>query len=126
MSDTHFADEDAVRELAQNLTPQMIQCRDFGHNWKPYTATPLQGGGFTRTLRCACEAERVQELNSRGAVVSSHYNYPEGYQMPKGFGRISAEDKGVFRLESIYNQIGRPKTPAKKRSTSKRNLKAVS
>jgi|UPI00055CEBCE hypothetical protein len=105
LSATHFADTDSVRDYASGLSHQQLQCRDFGHNWRPHTATRRGDGGYDRTLVCRCKARRIQVLDSYGRIVNTHYEYPEGYQMPKGSGRISSDDKGVLRLASIEQNL---------------------
>lgn len=101
----HFAEVDAVREYASTLSQQQLQCRDFGHNWRPHTAERRADGGYDRSLICRCRTRRVQVLDQWGRVVSSQYAYPDGYEMPRGIGRISADDKGVLRLASIEHTL---------------------
>lgn len=97
----HYADTGEVEEFAAGLKETFLYCRELGHNWKPYTAASGEGGGFVRTLRCVrCRTRRVQELNSRGAIISNHYEYAEGYQA-KGLGRIVGEGRDMLRLESL-------------------------
>jgi hypothetical protein len=117
MDATHFAEVDAVRDYAAGLSFQQLQCRDFGHNWRPHTATRRDDGGFDRVLVCRCHAQRHQILDSYGRIVGSHYAYPDGYQMPRGSGRISSDDKGILRIASIEE--------SSRRSDSKRGKKSA-
>ncbi|MFD0331880.1 hypothetical protein ACFQZC_36310 [Streptacidiphilus monticola] len=96
---------DAVRQYASTLNQQQLQCRDFGHNWRPHTAARRADGGYDRSLICRCRTVRMQVLDQWGRVVSSQYAYPDGYEMPRGIGRISSDDKGVLRLASIEHTL---------------------
>ncbi|WP_037569927.1 hypothetical protein [Phaeacidiphilus oryzae] len=118
---TQFADTDAVRDYATGLTFQQLQCRDFGHNWRPHTAMRRDDGGFDRTLVCKCKARRVQVLDSYGRIVATHYEYPDGYQMPKGSGRISSDDKGILRIASIEQDVANreERSAARRKAPSK-------
>jgi hypothetical protein len=101
-----FADVEDVRSYASDLPAKWLQCRELGHNWGPHKANTNDDGGFDRVLSCRrCTAKRHQVLDSYGRIVSNHYEYPEGYQMPPGQGRISGDAKGVLRLASIHNTL---------------------
>jgi hypothetical protein len=123
---THFAETDAVRDYASGLSNQQLQCRDFGHNWRPHTAARRDDGGYDRSLVCRCKARRIQVLDSYGRIVATHYEYPDGYQLPKGTGRISSDDKGVLRLASIEQnmEVPRPRKTARS-STAARGGKST-
>jgi hypothetical protein len=103
---TGFASLDAVEEYAESATPAQIRCRDIRHPWEPFKAHEVKGGGYYRIMRCPfCHTEWHQELSPNGIVVSSRYKYAPGYLMPKGFGRISTEDKGVLRVASTVQMM---------------------
>lgn len=102
-----FANVGEVGAFAADLPENFLLCREMGHNWRPWAAQwSPQEQCYERILRCTrCKTERHQTLTNRGGVVTSHYQYPEGYQH-KGFGRISGEGRDLLRLESITRAIG--------------------
>lgn len=101
-----FAPAGEVEAFASNLPENFLLCREMGHNWRPWTAKWNVGERcYDRVLRCTrCKCKREQSLTSSGAVVTSHYIYPDGYEH-KGFGRISGEGRDRLRLESITRLI---------------------
>jgi len=84
-----------------------LQCRDFGHSWRPYTARWIETEKcYESVLRCArCTTLRMRYLSSRGDLVSSRYDYADGYQMPKGIGRLDGNDRAQIRLESVLRVL---------------------
>lgn len=91
---------------AQSLPDAYIQCRDFGHSWRPFRAWLTGEHTYSRTLRCQrCATERAQELSVSGHTLSSHYVYADGYTAPKGTGRLDAGDRDVLRLASTLRLI---------------------
>lgn len=89
-----------VQEFASTLPDRFLECRELGHNWKPYTASGHPDGGFERTLRCSrCRAKRVQHLSNYGTVIANRYEHAKGYL--SDIGRISGGGRGLLRLESI-------------------------
>lgn len=99
------ADPDAVAAWSEDLGDAFLTCRDFGHTWKAFRAY-AEGGGYVRILKCPrCKTEREQTLDRRGMVIASHYIYPEGYQAPKGSGRMDSEGRGALRLVSVMRQV---------------------
>lgn len=102
VADEHyFAQLGEVAEFAESLPERFLHCRELGHTWRPFTAGRHRDGGFERVLRCTrCRTRRVQEISSRGMVVSNKYIHPDGY-LHKGFGRIVGEGRGLLRLESL-------------------------
>lgn len=122
----HFAEVDAVRRYASTLSQQQLQCRDFGHNWRPHTAARRADGGYDRSLVCRCRTRRVQVLDQWGRVVSSQYAYPDGYEMPRGIGRISADDKGVLRLASIEHTLEASMQKSSGQASAKKTVKQAS
>jgi hypothetical protein len=105
MSETEPRD---VADALQRMTEQQVQCRDYGHSWKPWRAELFGKGGakgYERALRCArCGTERWQTLTRYGEVVSGHYIYPDGY-LVKGLGRLTGEDRGLVRIASIERTL---------------------
>lgn len=90
-----------AQEFAEELPTAFLQCRDFGHSWRPHTASwSRELVCWERVLQCArCTAERVQRLSRDGGVLGGHYEYPEGYLHLKG-GRLTGQDRDALRLQS--------------------------
>lgn len=104
--DQRFADESEVADFVATLNDSYLLCREVGHTWRPHFARlDDERQGFVRTLRCTrCKTLRHQLLSYSGAVLTSHYEYPDGYQH-KGFGRIVGHGRDTMRLESIMRLI---------------------
>lgn len=101
---TDYADAHEVAEFASTLVMAYLLCRELGHNWRPWTAYPANGG-YERALRCdRCSTERWETLTSTGAKVKGHYSYPEGY-LHEGLGRIVGDGRDALRLESLSRSI---------------------
>lgn len=97
-------DDRAVEQAIEHMTPTHLLCRDLGHYWEPWSLK-RQRGGFLREMRCGrCETLRQQDLNGRGAVVSSHYVYSEGY-LVHGMGRLTGQDRDRLRLASVLSLL---------------------
>ncbi|MYV98002.1 hypothetical protein [Streptomyces sp. SID3343] len=119
MSKIHEADLDRVATYAAELPNAWLLCRELGHNWGPHSARVVDGGGFDRVLRCRrCPTRRHQVLDAYGRIVSNSYDYPEGYQMPAGQGRITGDGRGVLRVTSIRHDIEAADQRAAKRRTA--------
>lgn len=95
-----------VATLVHDLRTDFLQCRDFGHAWRPYTANWIAAERAYRTeLRCSrCKTIRVRWINNRGEQVGAHYLYTDGYQM-QGVGRLTGTDRDQLRLESIHRVL---------------------
>lgn len=105
---------DEVTAWAQELPDAFIQCRDFGHLWRPFTASyDSQEKGYRRTIRCTrCRTERSQVLDLDGSVRSGHYSHPDGYLKPAGTGVLDAAGRGSLRLASTLRLIDRAERKA--------------
>jgi hypothetical protein len=88
------------------MTDAHLQCRDFSHSWRPLTAAWVPDKRvFETKLRCArCKTRRVRHIGSAGQLVSSHYEYPEGYVI-KGMGRLDGAARDQLRLESVLRVL---------------------
>lgn len=104
-----MTDRDVAGAIA-HMTAMQIQCRDYGHAWKPWRAELIGKGGargYEQALRCTrCDTERWRTLTRYGEVVSAHYVYPDGY-LVKGLGRLTGEDRGQLRVASIERTVHR-------------------
>lgn len=95
--------------FAHELPDRMLACRELGHVWQPYRVDPVierrKVRGYERVMKCKqCKTERVQLLDSRGAVMRNGYRYSTGYladHVEKGFTR------DTFRLESVTRWLDR-------------------
>ena len=99
-----FASVSSVKALVKDMESSYLQCRDYGHAWKPVTAY-REGSVFIRVLGCAnCETQKKQRLSRRGEILSSSMVYPKGYLF-HGVGRIAGEAKDVVRLASLQLEL---------------------
>lgn len=94
--------EVSVETFAAGLPEKFLHCRELGHTWRPFTVQfDSVARAYDRVLRCSrCYTRRIQTLTTSGHIVSSRYDYVNGYQaknvaMPRGGVR------DVYRLESI-------------------------
>jgi hypothetical protein len=103
IQDVHAAD---LEKAVQSMKVEYVQCRDFGHSWRPYHAKwwPKENA-YESQLRCArCSCVRTRWLSRTGSQIGGAYDYPAGYQM-KGLGRLSGTDRDVIRLQSILSVL---------------------
>ncbi len=90
-----------LRQVVDDMSTDFVQCRDWGHSWEPYTARPAEHGCFASVLRCKrCKNVRTRIIGPRGQVISSGYDYPDGY-LVQGMGRLTGTDRDMLRLSSI-------------------------
>jgi hypothetical protein len=92
----------ALEQQIYGMAVEHVQCRDFGHSWRPFSARWLPADNcFEQILRCQrCTTTRTRHLGSRGQQLDSSYDYVEGYTV-KGMGRLSGTDRDVIRLASV-------------------------
>lgn len=106
---TRYASPEDVERAVERWGQDVLDCRAFGHDWQPSTATYSRDG---RTIHVThvCgrvnadgdpHAERSLELDARtGWVRKSHINYDPDYLL-HDLGRITGDAKGVVRLASL-------------------------
>jgi hypothetical protein len=96
-----------VELWAQTLPDAYLLCRDIGHEWEPYRAwLDHEVSGYRRILRCRrCKCDRSQILTMSGHTTSASYDYPDGYQAPKGTGLLYGPDRDTLRLTSLLRLI---------------------
>lgn len=100
------ADPKEVKRLARNLTDEALACRDVGHTWRMYRLVKVRGG-YNRDLFCpTCKTSRHEFINRNGEKLSTHYTYPDGYQI-KGVGRLMGNARNTLRLESVIRNMDR-------------------
>jgi hypothetical protein len=102
-----YASMEDVQEVAQNWSDQFLECRTYGHHWRPQAATYTKDKRAISTVHvCRCDTERRSMLDARtGWVLSVHYVYPDGYTT-KGLGRITGDAKGALRLAGVHRVFG--------------------
>ena len=100
------ADVEEVKAFAEGLSTAFLLCRELQHNWKPFSAWwDEEHHNYARTIRCVrCRTRKVQRLSSTGAVLTSHYEYTEGY-LAEHLGRIVGEARDSLRLESLTRSL---------------------
>lgn len=108
MSAIHARPRDDVRSWSAGLPEEFIQCRDFGHLWRPYRAHfDAANNCYERVIRCGrCRTERSQHVGLSGELLSGAYSYPAGYQAPAGSGRLDSGGRAELRLESTLRLMG--------------------
>lgn len=97
--DPHVAE---VEKLIGDMDLDYILCRDTGHVWTRHNARKIeQDHCYEQTLRCKqCSTVRVRRLSLRGAILDSHYEYPDGYTV-RGVGRLTSSDRDAIRLRGV-------------------------
>jgi hypothetical protein len=97
--DIHVRD---VEKAIRGMDLEYIQCRDFGHSWRPSSARWVNAeNAYETTLRCArCGTVRTRWLSRTGQQLQSNYEYASGYTV-KGLGRLSGSDRDIVRLASV-------------------------
>jgi hypothetical protein len=97
-----------VADAISKFTLAHLQCRRYGHSWRPWRAEVFtRGRGYMEAVRCdRCATERTEECDRYGGVVSAHYVYPDGY-LVKGLGRLTGEDRGQLRIAAIRRRVRR-------------------
>jgi len=96
----------SVDEAVKHMAFEHIQCRDFGHSWRPYSARWMPTfNQYESQLMCArCKTIRTRFMSRTGALLDSKYDYADGYTV-KGLGRLSGVDRDVIRLQSILGVL---------------------
>lgn len=101
---TNFADPDDVASAAENWSDAAVQCRVYGHSWRPLTVTHALGA-YTIRQRCSrrCGCERTATMNESGYFFGSwRMTYPDdGYLMARGTGRVDGDGRARLRLTSL-------------------------
>lgn len=102
-----FSDPDDVQSWAADMPEAFLACRDLGHTWRPLTARyDPDVNSYARTLRCSrCRTTRSQTLSLSGLILGNQYEYPDGYQVPAGSGRIDQQGRGIIRLQTTIASL---------------------
>lgn len=86
----------------ESMGTEHLQCRDFGHTWRPFTAhAQPDKKRYEQVLRCArCKTERFRYIGLQGQLLNSKYDYSEGYRI-QGMGRLDTSGRDRIRLASM-------------------------
>lgn len=92
-----------------DVREEHLECRDYMHSWKPYTAKEVKKGRVVeRVLRCErCKTLKKQTLairRDRAFLSTGSYQYAEGYLI-KGMGHVTQEDKAKLRFRTIIREL---------------------
>jgi hypothetical protein len=89
------------------LPATYLECRDWGHSWRPFTASyNAKERHYVQSLQCnRCGTVRDRLLGPRGQLLGNSYEYADGYLMPSGIGHLSSTDRDGIRLRSINHVI---------------------
>ena len=92
--------------LIDHMPENHLQCRDFGHSWRPYTATwDAPARCYVTQLRCSrCRTLRERIIGQNGQQLGSHYLYADGY-LVEGMGRLGPADRNHLRLVSVLRVL---------------------
>lgn len=95
-----------VDQTIHGMRSDFLQCRDFGHSWRPYTARySHEDKAFETILRCSrCRTKRIRWIARNGEQVAADYDYAEGYII-KGMGRLTGAERNALRLESVMRVL---------------------
>lgn len=89
-----------------NPTDNQLLCRDIRHSWEPFNAWK-EGRGYVRVLRCSrCGSYRIQQLDSRGYVLTTRIRYSQGYVRTDA-GRLTRDEQADLRLTNL-NHLPEP------------------
>lgn len=101
-------DEVDVEHLIEEMPDRFIECREYRHAWRPFTATVHQATRIVeRARRCSrCRLIRYEVVTFNGRKISGHYGkYPSGYQL-KGSGNLHGPDlRDRVRAESVMRSL---------------------
>lgn len=90
----------------ENLPDAARMCRAFSHNWKAYTAPPVEKRkkilGFNVTLICerGCGTFKHFFLSQRGEYGRPHYTYNREYLLTHP---LTAEERNQLRYQVLVD-----------------------
>lgn len=98
---TTWATPEDVESATQSWSEGQVQCRIYGHSWRPFTATH-RPGSYTIYQRCQrCANQRWMEHDERGYPLTPwSIRYEEGYLLHK-LGRVGHDGKAVLRMATL-------------------------
>lgn len=95
-----------VDHAIAGMSDAHLQCRDFGHSWRPYDVTSVpQQHAYREALLCGrCKTLRLRLIDARGFQLATSYRYPDTY-LVKGLGRLDETDRATLRLAALQTAI---------------------
>jgi len=102
LSPPRYATPTEVESQASRWSEDFLECRLYGHHWKPSSATFHGVYHYWRIVQVCprCTSERVAELDGHGRVTSQAIHYAEGY-LTDGIGRIVGDARDTLRLATV-------------------------
>jgi hypothetical protein len=102
LAEQRYASPSEVESQADQWSEDFLQCRLYGHPWRPSRATFNSRFRYYYVVQLCprCLSERHAELNERGHIMASWMKYPEGY-LTKKIGRIVGDGRDVLRLAAL-------------------------
>jgi len=96
-----------IDDALGNMNPSHVECRDWLHDWKPWQAWLIKGGGFEEHRKCAqCGSVCRRIVDKHGYTVLRRIDYATDYVI-KGHGRLTQDDRAAIRLASAKSQSQR-------------------
>lgn len=90
-----------LKKLVDDMPDEYVRCRAFGHG-RALANFENKRGVRSFTLYCpTCKFARHIVMDRSGDIVEDKPDWPEGYLLPKGSGRIGSQTKGVVRVASV-------------------------
>jgi hypothetical protein len=104
----HAATEDVEEWVFQNKAVH-VDCRVKGHNWSYPHAVENEDGTFSQTEKCRrCQTKRTELVDADGYTLNVKCtDYPEGYLLPRGTGRMDRDGRAILRKHRIQNNIAK-------------------
>lgn len=97
-----YASPEDVERHARDWPGAFLECRLYGHEWRPLRATHYARMRYYLTAQqCPrCTSKRFAEISERGSVLSQWIEYADGY-LTKNVGRIVGDGRDVLRLAAL-------------------------
>jgi len=107
----------SITEQTDRWSEEVLLCRSMQHAWQQYSASySQQYRYYSVEMQCTrCTTIKHQELDSRGRITASWYDYPEGYLSEAGY--LDADARAVVRVASLranLRTIKKGKPPVRK------------
>lgn len=97
-----------VQDRDDRLKPEFLRCRTWGHVWDTFAPThlPPPPYGWRESVRCTrCVTERHRLVDRKGEIMGVKYDYPDGYLLVAGTGRLVRADLRVSLFEELRGRL---------------------
>ena len=92
-----------VTASIDDIHEEHIECRAWGHGWKPYDVEK-DGRKLIQVLACfRCETLRRDFLNGQYVKIKVRYSYAEGY-LVKGLHGLTKQQKGELAVRGFKKE----------------------